>query len=534
VKKSINEWIKLIQKRDGSLISQFKSIYGQDRTLINERLDRFLQVAKEFKKIYGENKEVSFVRAPGRLNTLGKHIDHRGGFVNSIAISKEVILCYTNRDDDLIQVHNMGVSYDQRRFNITEELPLNKLDTVKSWLAWTQEKTDIRKQNNVNHDWVNKLKAVPIYLQVIYPDRTLSGFDSVLDSNIPAQTGLSSSSSIVVAIMEVMIDINNISITDEQFVNYCGIAEWFVGTRGGSGDHAAIKFSRLGMITHMKTIPQLMIGSYLPFPGGYKMIIFNSGITADKSGQAQQKFNEKISTYEIGEIYVKEYMKKHYESIFHKIVTGRNFLKAGEKKFYLADVVEHLNQHQIYELLQSLPERIARQKLLTQFPEYENLLKEQFDTHLEPESGYHVRSVVTYGITESERSKMVENVLGKSKIELFGQLMNISHDGDRVSFQSPEMENRKRSLDMKEELYLLPGEYNCSIPEIDKMVDLCLEAGAEGAQISGAGLGGSIMALVEKENFNRVIEIMRDKYYQPHQIKEDFFVASAIQGASQL
>ena len=53
MKKSINEWIKLIQKRDGSLISQFKSIYGQDRTLINERLDRFLQVAKEFKKISG-------------------------------------------------------------------------------------------------------------------------------------------------------------------------------------------------------------------------------------------------------------------------------------------------------------------------------------------------------------------------------------------------------------------------------------------------------------------------------------------------
>ncbi len=533
-RKNINEWIELIKKKDSRLISRLESIYGQDRTLIDERVNTFLKVATKFRLYFDEDKEVSFVRAPGRLNTLGMHIDHRGGLVNPIAIDKETVLCYASRSDDLIHVHNLDSYYGERKFNITKESPSNKIDTVKSWLAWTQEQTNKRKQIGVDEDWVNKLKAIPVYLQVIYPKRKLSGFEGVLDSNIPARMGLSSSSAIVVAMMEVMIDINHTSITDNEFVNYCGIAEWFVGTRGGSGDHAAIKFSRSGMITHMKTLPRLMIKSYLPFPEGYQIVIFNSGAVADKSGAARQKFNEKTATYEIGEIYIREYMKKHHGSIYGKIIAERDYLSAEEKKFYLADVVECLGQSQIYELLHSLPERIDRQGLLAELPQYENLLREQFATHLEPEGGYQLRSVLAYGIAESQRSRMVENVINASRINLFGQLMNISHDGDRVLFQSPEMETKKRTIDTKQELYLHPGGYDCSLPGIDAMVDLALKSGAEGAQISGAGLGGSIMVLVKDENFNRLVETLRAKYYMSRGIKEDFIVVSPIQGAGQL
>ncbi len=159
---------------------------------------------------------------------------------------------------------------------------------------------------------------------------------------------------------------------------------------------------------------------------------------------------------------------------------------------------------------------------------------EQFATHLEPDEGYQLRSVVTYGIAESERSRMVENVIGESKIKLFGQLMSISHDGDRVSSRSPEEENRGRTIHTKQEWYLNPGGYDCSLPEIDEMVDLALESEAEGAQISGAGLGGSIMVLVKDENFNHLVETLHAKYYRTRKIKEDFVVLSPIQGAGPL
>ena len=112
--------------------------------------------------------------------------------------------------------------------------------------------------------------------------------------------------------------------------------------------------------------------------------------------------------------------------------------------------------------------------------------------------------------------------------------MNISHDGDRVYFESPETKNSKRAIDTKKELYQQPGGYDCSIPEIDQMVDISLESGAEGAQISGAGLGGAIMALVKDDNFDRLVEALRTKYYMPRKIEEDFVVVSPLHGAGRL
>lgn len=530
-KKKVTEWIALIQGKDDALVSRLESIYGGDRSLIDDRLATFLKLAREFKRIHGNNREVGFVRAPGRLNTLGMHIDHRGGFVNPIALNREIALGYAGREDDRITVQDTDPAYGKRSFQLSTELPRETISTVSEWLSWTQKETDRRKQAGTNHDWINKLKAIPVYLQVMFPDRKLTGFEAVLDSNIPPRVGLSSSSSVVVAVLEIMLDLNRISLTDDQFVNYCGTGEWYVGTRGGSGDHAAIKFGRSGMMTHMRTIPRLEITSHLPFPEGYRLVVFDSGIEADKTGPARQKFNEKTATYEIGEIYIREYLEEHHGTVFAQRVALRDYLRKGEKRFYLADVVECLDEAQIHELLRHLPERIDRQSLLEQLPGYAELLKEQFATHVEPDGGYRVQSVLTYGIAETERSRILVNVMAESDIERFGQLMNASHDGDRVSFRSPEMENKKRSVSARGPLCLQPGGYDCSIPEIDEMVDIALEAGAKGAQISGAGLGGSMMALVKAEDVDHVIDRMKTAYYTPRQVKANFFVANAVEGA---
>lgn len=533
-KKNINEWTALIQKNDSALISRFESIYGPEDALVNVRLKVFLKIAAEFKNVYGADREVSFVRAPGRLNTLGRHLDHRGGFVNPISINKEIVLCYAPRNDDLIQIHNLDASYGARSFNIRKEVPSEKISTVRNWLVWTQHQTNTRAARGVNQDWVNKLKSIPVYLQVKFPGKNLCGLDGVLDSNIPPGMGLSSSSAIVVAMMEAMLDCNGITLTDDEFVNYCGIAEWFVGTRGGSGDHAAIKYGRFGMITHMKTLPELMIKSYLPFPEGRKLMVFNSGITSDKSGSARQKFNEKIATYEIGEIYIREYLKKHHPRVFEKVLAIRIHLPDESKRFYLADLVEYLNLSQICKLLLSLPVQIDRAQLSVRLPEHKKLLQEQFATHNEPQDGYQIRSVITFGVAESKRSTILEKVVKEGNYRLYGKLMSVSHDGDRVSFISAEQKKRKRAVDPRKKLHMQPGGYDCSIPEIDEMVDLALRAGAEGAQISGAGFGGSMMALVKQEHLCRVRERFRTDYYLRHKIQEECILVSPIQGAGLL
>ena len=118
-------------------------------------------------------------------------------------------------------------------------------------------------------------------------------------------------------------------------------------------------------------------------------------------------------------------------------------------------------------------------------------------------------------------------MLNRNRVDLYGELMNVSHDGDRIDLDAPRFDPAK-------DLHLQPGDYNCSIREIDEMVDVALDAGAVGAQISGAGLGGSMMVLVGSDGVQDIIEAMRARYYQPNGIGERLTVASPVQGAGVL
>ena len=64
--------------------------------------------------------------------------------------------------------------------------------------------------------------------------------------------------------------------------------------------------------------------------------------------------------------------------------------------------------------------------------EHRELLETNFATHADPQV-YHPRGVLLYGVAEIQRSRMCVDLLQAGQIDTFGQLMKISHDGDRVS-----------------------------------------------------------------------------------------------------
>ena len=119
-------------------------------------------------------------------------------------------------------------------------------------------------------------------------------------------------------------------------------------------------------------------------------------------------------------------------------------------------------------------------------------------------------------------------------IKEFGNLMNISHDADRVSNISERLAALKEEPDTSLQLYRQPGDYNCSIEEIDRMVDIALGGGAIGAQISAAGLGGGMMALVENRKEENLVRAMREQYYEPKRIEENYLKVFPIEGAGHL
>jgi galactokinase len=64
----------------------------------------------------------------------------------------------------------------------------------------------------------------------------------------------------------------------------------------------------------------------------------------------------------------------------------------------------------------------------------------------------------------------------------------------------------------------LRTDFECSTPRLDRMVEIARRGGALGARLTGAGFGGSIVALCRSDGAARVIDSLDREYYAPLRI----------------
>ena len=148
-------------------------------------------------------------------------------------------------------------------------------------------------------DWAQYVKAAVLRLQKKFSTVKLRGVDVIVQGNIPIAAGLSSSSALVVATAEAMIAVNQLDTFPSQFVDLCGEGEWFVGTRGGSADHAAIKLGQKGKVVKV-TFFEFAVQDAVPFPEDCVLVVCDSGIKAQKTTNARDLFNHRVACYRIG------------------------------------------------------------------------------------------------------------------------------------------------------------------------------------------------------------------------------------------
>ena len=91
------------------------------------------------------NENQSIARAPGRINLMGRHVDHRGGLTNFLAIDRETVAVVGLReDDDVLAVHTQPTRFKPVRFSISEMI--GKF----AWSDWL---------NYINSDWVRSITS---------------------------------------------------------------------------------------------------------------------------------------------------------------------------------------------------------------------------------------------------------------------------------------------------------------------------------------------------------------------------------------
>jgi N-acetylgalactosamine kinase len=474
-----------------------------------------------FGQVYGLDRAVLVTRSAGRVNVLGTHIDHRGGSVNPVAIRHMWLVAAPRRDDLVVAANVQSDRFAEEQFRIRECLPWgSKIDDWGSWCL-----TEFcKRRGDPSVTWSNYVRAAVLYLQHIFTqaDGTLQvavqGMDMMFFGNIPPAVGLSSSSAVVVATAEAVVQLNGLPVTRDDLVTHCGYAERYVGTHGGCSDHAAIVCGRPDAITHITALPLTVDGG--PLPDGYRLVLANSLVAAEKREAARNIFNSRIAAYEIGLLMI------------HK-----NFPQYAGELPHLRDIHPDrlgVDERQIYQMLRTLPVSARRSEILRLLSEREREIRRIFQTHEESVDGYPIRQICLYGIAECMRADMVPHCLKSGDMKRFGELMNISHDGDRVTrcigdhrlpidnrCPNERLDALIRDLESgvpermeRARLWRQPGGYGVSVPEVDKLVDIALATpGVLGAGLVGAGMGGCIVAVIESGHVGTLIENLAQQYY---------------------
>ena len=450
--------------------------------------ERVKELFSRFIEVYGDKKTI-LTSAPGRINLMGRHIDHRGGNTNVLTVNRETMLAVSPRDDDIVNITNVNDYYPSCSFSINEYLDLNQ---NRDWIKYIESK-ELKEdlQKNKGH-WANYFKAAVLRFQFENPT-PLKGMDVMVSGNIPVAAGLSSSSSIVVATAEAIVALNSLNITDKEFIDLCGEGEWFVGSRGGAGDHAAMKCSKSGIVTQLEFKP-FKVGKSVAFSNNYAIIVADSCQKAKKSEGSKDIFNEKVATYEFALMY----LKRNYS--LYNLVEFRD----------IANITPH---SKIYEMIKSLKQYVTRDEILKDLPEYKDKILSLFETHKEP-SYYDLRGVTLYGVSECVRAKNFITMLENNEYSKIGEIMKISHNGDRLTGLKVTNKYLDELIKTNKDIAFVSGAYSCSTEKIDYLCDLLNGIdGVLGSQLIGAGLGGCVIALVDRTKANMIIDNLNKNYY---------------------
>jgi N-acetylgalactosamine kinase len=537
-RRPLDGWMDLVKDTGSAFHRRLDEIYGDNRSLKEEAARMCRRTLEAFADRYGPGRDVMVVRSTGRVNLVGTHIDHRGGSVNPIAI-KHMWLVVEPRDDDLVLAKNVEPdAFADEQFRIGDCLGAGQ--KIQNWDAWCHDEFEKRRHDK-SVTWSNYVRAAVLYLQRLNTNDkgdfcpALKGMNMMVYGNIPRAAGLSSSSAVVMLAAEAVVRINGLDISRENLAQHCGHAEWYVGTRGGYSDHAAIVFGRPNSLLHITAFPMKI--ETAAFPPGYSFVLANTLIEAKKQASARNAFNSRVAAY-----------------MFGLAMIRTNFPSYSDKLEHLRDVNPEtlgVDEAQIYRMVESLPPSASRSDVLKLTQDFEQAVRQAFRSHDEPEDGYPIRQICLYGIAECIRAEMVPQCLRAGDMETFGRLMSISHDGDRVtrlvdgkrmptdnSYPDEridalieDLESGDRDRAERARLWRQDGGYNVSLPEIDMLVDIALTSeGVVGAGLVGAGMGGCIVAVVKDEHAGGVIENMARQYYQPRNLPVEAEIVRPVGG----
>ena len=159
-----------------------------------------------FRQRFGSDPDV-WVRAPGRVDLMGSHTDYNLGFVLTMAISRDTWIALRRNGTRDVRVHAADLNADD----------CLRLDAI---------------ERNEQAAWSNYVRGVAAVLA--NSGRQLDGFDGVIHSTVPLESGLSSSAALECATAAAFRELGGWSMDARRMALLCQEAEnQFVGVKCG-------------------------------------------------------------------------------------------------------------------------------------------------------------------------------------------------------------------------------------------------------------------------------------------------------------
>ena len=508
------EWLSALHAPDA--VRSLSKVYGDDAAVLDGRI-ALLRRVLDATSAQLRDTPVGIVRAPGRINLRGMHVDTHGGYLNLMTHQREVVIAFTPANDATVTLWHAEDGYTTCRFDPT---PL--VDTAAFRRTWPNflESDPVREATAGRQgDWSLYAEGAALSIQHRFPRESLKGLRGVIASDLPQGAALSSSAALCVACCLALLHCNGLHLPPEALIEAAQDAEWYTGSRCGIADQAAIILGGRNEVVNAALQPGALDTSAarrIPMPEGTCILVINSHTTRSISGPQQVAYTRNRFAYSMA------------VAILHQELARLGLPAAAldRMRSFAALTPERLaalpGAPSIYTLLKSLPESmtIEAMRLRYELPTLDMHYRTWFGSL--PEDArpreFALRGPLLFGLAESERARLFPDFLRKGDLVAAGRAMTIGHEGDRVANPGGSPASHPvhdAQLDEWESegipLWQCPGAYGASSPALDALVDAALEAGALGACLTGAGIAGTVIALCEAHDAGSITKALRNR-----------------------
>ncbi len=211
-----------------------------------------------FGKIFGADSNTEAFFSPGRVNLIGEHTDHEGGYVFPCAITFGIYALARRRPGNTLRMYSMNFdSESDSAFEIAFDDVHEKLTGSRSWVNYPLGIVSILRKHGYEFN---------------------SGVDILYKGNLPDGAGLSSSAAIEVLTTKIFGELLSFDIDGVKAALYSQEAENnFVGMHCGIMDQFAVSMGKKNhaVLLNCSTLDY----SYVPLElGDHRIVITNSNV----------------------------------------------------------------------------------------------------------------------------------------------------------------------------------------------------------------------------------------------------------------